>query len=285
MTKHVPIDPAELAAPMFWPIAAAQALFDAEFGLAARNLRFLAEEAKLAATPPAPFATANTVRLDLRTLILRDYSGGETAGLPTLIDAPYAGHSAVIADYADGQSLVQMLKANGASKVLLTDWKSATPDMKDLEVDQYLAEINVCVDELGGRVNLVGLCQGGWMAAMFAARFPQKVASLVLAGSPIDADAGEGPIKTLAKETSLATYEQLVTEGGGLMPGRSCWPAGRACIPRNSMCKSTSISTSTWTIRPTSRRPRSSRAGMRTLSTCPAAGTSRSSGRSSRKTF
>lgn len=220
MTKHVPIDPAELAAPMFWPIAAAQALFDAEFGLAARNLRFLAEEAKLAATPPAPFATANTVRLDLRTLILRDYSGGETAGLPTLIDAPYAGHSAVIADYADGQSLVQMLKANGASKVLLTDWKSATPDMKDLEVDQYLAEINVCVDELGGRVNLVGLCQGGWMAAMFAARFPQKVASLVLAGSPIDADAGEGPIKTLAKETSLATYEQLVTEGGGLMPGR-----------------------------------------------------------------
>jgi len=219
MIQRPPIDPAELALPMFWPIAAAKALFDAELGLAAHNLKFLAEEAKLATVPQPRFATANTVRLELRTLSLRDFSGVDTGGLPTLVDAPYAGHSAVIADYADGQSLVQTLKANGVSKVFLTDWKSATPDMKDLEVDQYLAEINVCVDDLGGRVNLVGLCQGGWMAAMFAARFPQKVERLVLAGSPIDADAGNGPIRTLANETSMTFYEQLVSEGGGLMPG------------------------------------------------------------------
>ena len=49
--------------------------------------------------------------------------------------------------------------------------------MKDYDIDNYLAEINVCVDDLGGRVNLVGLCQGGWMSAMYAARFPDKVAS------------------------------------------------------------------------------------------------------------
>jgi len=47
-------------------------------------------------------------------------------------------------------------------------------------------------------VNLVGLCQGGWMSAMCAARFPRKVASLVLAGAPIDTDAGNGPIKRWA---------------------------------------------------------------------------------------
>jgi pimeloyl-ACP methyl ester carboxylesterase len=70
--------------------------------------------------------------------------------------------------------------------------------MKDLEIDQYLAEINVCGDDLGGRVNLVGLCQGGWMSAMYAARFPGKVACLVLAGSPIDTNAGNGPIKQMA---------------------------------------------------------------------------------------
>ena len=66
--------------------------------------------------------------------------------------------------------------------------------MKDLEIDEYLAEINVCVDDLGGRVNLVGLCQGGWMSAMYAARFPRKVASLVLAR-------GNGPIKRMAHTT------------------------------------------------------------------------------------
>lgn len=220
MTKHPPLDPAKLALPMFWPIAAAAALFDAEMAVTGRNLKFMAEEAKIAEPAKPKFATANTVRLDLRTLVLRDYSAGEAKGLPTLVDAPYAGHSSVIADYAKGQSLMQTLRANGVTHLFLTDWKSATPDMKDLEIDQYLAELNVCVDDLGGRVNLVGLCQGGWMAAMFAARFPYKVASLVLAGSPIDADAGNGPIKTMAKDTPMSVYEDLVAQGDGLMPGR-----------------------------------------------------------------
>jgi hypothetical protein len=33
--------------------------------------------------------------------------------------------------------------------------------MKDLEIDNYLADLCVVIDELGGRANLVGLCQGG----------------------------------------------------------------------------------------------------------------------------
>jgi hypothetical protein len=33
------------------------------------------------------------------------------------------------------------------------DWKSATDDMKDLEVDNYLADLIVAIDDLGGRVN------------------------------------------------------------------------------------------------------------------------------------
>jgi hypothetical protein len=67
-------------------------------------------------------------------MVLRDY--GKTGGIPTLIDAPHAGH-AMIADYYDGQSLVQTMLANGIGHVALTDWKSATPDMRDLEVDNY----------------------------------------------------------------------------------------------------------------------------------------------------
>ena len=70
--------------------------------------------------------------------------------------------------------------------------------MKDLEIDNYLAELVVAIDDLGGRVNLVGLCQGGWMSAMIAARFPDKVNALGLAGSPIDVGAGNGPIKRIA---------------------------------------------------------------------------------------
>jgi len=103
--------------------------------------------------------------------------------------------------------------------VFLTDWKSATEDMKDLEIDQYLAELNVCIDDLGGRVKLIGLCQGGWMAAMCAARFHGKIANLVLAGAPIDTDAGNGPIKRMAHAFPIAFYDELVAAGSGLMRG------------------------------------------------------------------
>jgi polyhydroxyalkanoate depolymerase len=137
-----------------------------------------------------------------------------------LIDPPYAGHSSTIADYRKGQSLVETLLNTGLSHLLAMDWKGATPEMADFDIDKYLAEINVVVDDLGGRVSLVGLCQGGWMSAMYAARYPEKVASLVLAGSPIDTDAGNGPIKRMAHRLPLDFYEEMVTAGGGRMLGK-----------------------------------------------------------------
>jgi pimeloyl-ACP methyl ester carboxylesterase len=212
--------PATASLPIFWPMAAAATLFEAGSELTARNLRFVAEEEKLHFGQRPALATENRPLLELRTMIFRDYSTAQPQGLPTIVDAPYAGHSAMIADYQPGQSLMQTLREHGVTRLYLTDWRSATEDMKDLEIDQYLAELNVCVDELGGRVNLVGLCQGGWMSAMYAARFPHKVASLVLAGSPIDTDAGDGPIKQMAHTYPLSFYEELVAMGGGLMRGR-----------------------------------------------------------------
>ena len=94
-----------------------------------------------------------------------------------LVDPPYAGHSSTITDYAKGQSLVETLLGAGLDRVLVTDWKAATDAMRNFDIDKYLAEINVVVDDLGGAVHLIGLCQGGWMCAMFAARFPEKVKS------------------------------------------------------------------------------------------------------------
>jgi hypothetical protein len=101
--------------------------------LYANNLKFVEEEIKIHGELRPKMATPNRVRLDLRTMVLRDY--GMPDGIPTLIDAPHAGHTAMIADYYDGQSLVQTLLGNGVGHVALTDWKSATEDMKDLEVD------------------------------------------------------------------------------------------------------------------------------------------------------
>jgi polyhydroxyalkanoate depolymerase len=212
----------EHSVPLFWPFAAAIEMEEAGLKIFRDNVRYVAEVGKLAAPPPPAWATANRVVLDLDTMRLRDFSAPRsTAGaLAVLVDAPYAGHAATIADYAQGQSLVEVLLAAGLARVLVTDWKAATPAMRDFDIDKYLAEINVAVDDLGGAVSLVGLCQGGWMAAMYASRFPAKVRSLVLAGAPIDTDAGNGPIKRMAHRLPMSFYEELVTAGGGRMLGR-----------------------------------------------------------------
>jgi polyhydroxyalkanoate depolymerase len=211
-------DFAVASVPAFWPMALAASLMQSSAELYVKNLKFVEEEIRINAELRPNLATANTVRLDLRTMSLREY--GKPGAIPTLVIAPYAGHTAMIADYHKGQSLVETLLANGVGHIALTDWKSASDDMKDLEIDNYLAELVVAVDDLGGRVNLIGLCQGGWAAAMVAARFPQKVRSLVLAGAPIDTDAGNGPIKRIAHESPIAFYQEMVTLGGGLMKGK-----------------------------------------------------------------
>ncbi len=222
MAKTTSVRSSELAlasVPAFWPMAMAVQLAEAGEELFAKNLKFVDEEIRIEAELRPKLATPNVVRLDLRTMVLRDY-GTPGDGIPTLVDAPYAGHTAMIADYHKGQSLVETLLAHGNAHVALTDWKSATDDMKDLEIDNYLAELVVAIDDLGGRVNLVGLCQGGWMSAMVAARFPEKVNTLVLAGAPIDTDAGNGPIKRMAHESPMSFYTELVDLGGGLMRGK-----------------------------------------------------------------
>lgn len=216
----LPITPAG-SVPLFWPMAFAAQAFKQGQEMMDKQLRFLEEEAKLHAVHHPRMATRHRERLRLRTLTLREYGNADTAQAtpPTLVVAPYAGHTSVIADYDQGQSLVETLLGHGVEHVLLIDWHSASADMKDLEIDNYLADLCVVIDELGGRVRLVGLCQGGWISAMIAARFPEKVARLVLAGSPIDAGAGEGPLKQMVQRLPMHFYEDLVRSGGGLMRG------------------------------------------------------------------
>ena len=97
---------------------------------------------------------------------LRDFST-EAKGVPTLLCAPFALHGAAISDFAPGHSLVAALRRAGIHRLFITDWRSATTDMRLLGIDQYLADINVLVDEIGGPVELIGLCQGGWMALVY----------------------------------------------------------------------------------------------------------------------
>jgi len=232
-SQVVPKTRQEHSVPWFWPFAAAIELGEEGMKLYQDNLRYLAEAEEITLPPQPEWATANRILMDLDTMRLRDFSPStaRSDAIPVLVDAPYAGHSSTIADYAKGHSLVETLQAGGLEHVLVTDWKTATEAMKDFNIDKYLADIDKAVEHLGNSVHLVGLCQGGWMTAMYAALFPAKVHSLVLVGAPIDADAGDGSIKKIAHSLPMSFYEELVAAGGGLLRGQVMVAAWKSMHP------------------------------------------------------
>jgi poly(3-hydroxyalkanoate) synthetase len=93
--------------------------------------------------------------------------------------------------------------------------------MRFLGIDDYLADLNVLVDQISAAVDLIGLCQGGWLALIYAARFPAKVRKLVLAAAPIDIAAASSPLSALAEASPLAVFHELVRLGDGVIPGRN----------------------------------------------------------------
>ena len=183
-----------------------------------RGTEVVAEAFRIRNGAATPFATANTVALELKTMRLRDYTS-EGSDVPIIVHAPFAGHDSVIADFHERQSLMSCLKHHAAGRLYLTDWKPARPETRNFGIDEYLSELSVALEHVGGRAHLVGLCQGGWACAMLAARYPDKIASLVLAGAPLDLAAGDGAIKRTVQNLPFAFFEQLVAFGGGYLRG------------------------------------------------------------------
>jgi poly(3-hydroxybutyrate) depolymerase len=103
----------------------------------------------------------------------------------------------------------------------MTDWRSASADMRFLGIDEYLADLNVLVDRVGGLVDLIGLCQGGWLSLVYAGRFPTKVRKLVMAGAPVDIAARQSRLSAKAEATPLVMFQSLVNFGDGRVIGRN----------------------------------------------------------------
>ena len=205
---------------MAWPLAAATMVGQANL----RLFESLTSSAKQAASRDSssglsfPWTTANTVALELASMRLRNFSIGSD-GPATLICAPYALHGATVADFAPGHSVVEALCHGGLPRVFVTDWRSATPETRYLTIDSHLADLNVAVDELGPPVDLIGLCQGGWLALVYAARFPEKVRRLVLVGAPIDIAAAESQLSHFVSDVPFGMFDEFVRLGEGVVHG------------------------------------------------------------------
>ncbi len=178
----------------------------------------VSDEAGLRFTRAPQWTTPHRMALELQSLQLRDFSSAPD-GVPTLVCAPFALHAATVTDFASGHSLVETVRAAGLNRVFVAEWRSATPEMRFLSIDNYLADLNVAVDAIGSPVDLIGLCHGGWLALVYAARFPAKVRRLMLAGAPIDLHAGDSALSRLAADVPLAIFDEVVRLGDGRILG------------------------------------------------------------------
>src|SRR5262249_47734785 len=59
--------------------------------------------------------------------------------LRPLVCAPLALHDATLTDFAPDHSLVAALRMAGLRNVFVTDWRSASPEMRFFSIDSYLA--------------------------------------------------------------------------------------------------------------------------------------------------
>jgi poly(3-hydroxybutyrate) depolymerase len=138
------------------------------------------------------------------------------------IASSFAAHFLGSSGDADGDHTPQAPEGvTPIGRLFMTDWRSANADMRFLGIDEYLADLNVLVDRVGGLVDLVGLCQGGWLSLVYAGRFPTKVRKLVMAGAPIDIAAGQSRLSAKAEATPLVTFQSLLNFGDGRVIGRN----------------------------------------------------------------
>lgn len=164
---------------------------------------------------------------------LRDYSNApRAAATPTLVLPPQAGHHSCIVDYAPGQSQLLTLREAGLDRLYCLDWAGATDRTADASIEDHLRVLSDAVELIcpaGGRVNLVGDCQGGWLATIFAALHPERIESLTVAGAPIDFHAGQAPLLDWTRLLgaigrrsgvgAMAGYRAMVALGGGVQRG------------------------------------------------------------------
>jgi poly(3-hydroxyalkanoate) synthetase len=136
---------------------------------------------------------------------------------------------------------MRTILAAGLERAYALDWIGATASTKDATIDDYLDVIERAIDHIGDPVNLIGDCQGGWLATIYAARRPEHVNTLTIAGAPVDFHAGEpvihAALRSLAPGGNLAFYRGLVAAGGGVLRGEHMLAGFIAIQPDNEIAR------------------------------------------------
>ncbi|HSS26178.1 MAG TPA: alpha/beta fold hydrolase [Mycobacterium sp.] len=152
---------------------------------------FSEDELAIATTPKQEIYRDDMVRLYRYLPTVED-----DLGIPVLVVYALVGRYQMI-DLEQDRSFVRKLLDAGLT-VYMVDWGLPTRAQRWTNIDDYVSGyLDDCVDVIRERegvdkINLLGICQGGVFSTCYAALFPDKLATLTLAVTPLDfhGDAG-----------------------------------------------------------------------------------------------
>jgi polyhydroxyalkanoate synthase len=153
--------------------------------------RFARSLAALAGQPPPALATAprEAVLADGKAVLYRYASGTRVAGRPPLLVLWSMVNRPTVLDLEPNRSLIRGLLGAGLD-VYLLDW--GVPDRGDRErplADYLLGTLHravLAVAERHGAIDLLGVCQGGTFALLYASQEPARLRRLVTMVTPVD---------------------------------------------------------------------------------------------------
>ena len=139
---------------------------------------------------------------------------------------------AYIWDLAPGASPVRLLAEAGFA-VSLLEWLDPDPSESDAGIDTFVDRIGAAVDAVraqgGDTPVLVGHSLGGTLAALFAARYPERSAGLALVEAPLHFGPDAGAFAPLV---ATSPHARWLESGLGLVPGTFLDLVTTAAAPR-----------------------------------------------------
>lgn len=142
-----------------------------------------------------------------------------TCPVPVLITYALVNRETMM-DLEEGRSLIRNMLDQGLD-IYIIIWGYPSRLDRYLTLDDYIdVYMNDCVDyvrqESGlGKINLMGVCQGGTFAVIYTALYPEKVRNLITMVTPIDFDTDDGLLNVWSRYMDV----DLMVDTLGNIPG------------------------------------------------------------------
>jgi len=161
--------------------------------------------------------TGSEIVIDNPVYSLHKFSEGR--GTPVLVTPPFAGRGGGIA-----QRMIEWCVAEGKT-VYAYELKSATQETKGTSVKDLINIIDRCQQYIGQNIDLIGLCQGGWVSTIYTALHPQNVNKLAILAAPINTKTDPDNVieKYMQTPGILPYHKNLVAMNNGIQSGMLQW--------------------------------------------------------------